>query len=152
MWAPQVQALRAAGHEPIAPDLPGFGEEPLVPPTVDYVEFAAAQLGEPGAVVGCSFGGQVALELAGVRRELVDRLILIAPGLGSTDWSDETGSGFADETELLEHGDLDGAARQQAAMWLAPDASEDVRELTVDMARRSYEQNRLLLSFLDDGV
>ena len=40
MWAPQVEALEAAGHTVPAPDLPGFGEAALEPPTVDYVGFA----------------------------------------------------------------------------------------------------------------
>ena len=78
MWTPQLEALRAAGHDAFAPDLPGFGDEPLVPPTVDYVAFAAEALGEPGAVVGCSYGGRIALELAGARPELVERLVLVA--------------------------------------------------------------------------
>lgn len=140
MWAPQVEALRAAGHDPVAPDLPGFGEEPLLPPAVDYVAFAGERLRGRGAVAGCSFGGRVALELAAARPELVDRLVLIAPGLASTPWSEATKAAFAEEEELLEAGDLDGAARQQAAMWLAPDAADDVRKLTVEMTLRSYAQ------------
>ncbi|NUT55087.1 MAG: alpha/beta hydrolase [Thermoleophilia bacterium] len=140
MWARQIAALEAAGHRVAAPDLPGFGVEPLVPPTVDYVGFAAGLLDEPGAVVGCSFGGRVALELAAARPDLVARLVLVAPGLASTEWSEESQAGFAAEEELLERGDLDGAARQQAAMWLAPDAAADVRELTEAMTVRSYEQ------------
>ena len=140
MWAPQVEALRAAGHDPVAPDLPGFGDEPLVPPTVDYVRFAAAKLGEPGAVVGCSFGGRVALELAATEPLLVERLVLVAPGLASTEWSGQTQEGFAEEEGLVEAGDLEGAAAQQARMWLAPGADEAVRELTAAMTLRSYEQ------------
>ena len=140
MWAPQVEALRAAGHEPVAPDLPGFGDEPLVPPAVDHVAFAAQRLGAPGAVVGCSFGGRIALELAGARPDLVERLVLVAPGLASTPWSQETEAGFAEEEELVERGDLEGAARQQAEMWLAPDADDGVRRLTAAMTLRSYEQ------------
>ena len=140
MWGAQVEALRGAGQEPVAPDLPGFGQEPLVPPTVDYVAFAAERLAERGAVVGCSFGGRVALELAAARPELVDRLVLVAPGLASTPWSEATRAGFAEEEALVEAGDLDGAARQQAAMWLAPDAADDVRKLTAEMTLRSYEQ------------
>jgi 3-oxoadipate enol-lactonase len=138
MWGPQVEALRAAGHDPVAPDLPGFGDEPLAPPTVDYVGFAAEQLGETGAVVGCSYGGKIALELAGARPELVDRLVLVAPGIA--EWSEETRAGFAEEEALVERGDLGGAARQQAAMWLAPGAVDEVRDLTVLMTLRSYEQ------------
>jgi pimeloyl-ACP methyl ester carboxylesterase len=140
MWAPQVEALRAAGHDPVAPDLPGFGDEPLVPPTVDYVGFAAAQLDAAGAVVGCSFGGRVALELAGTRPDLVSRLVLVAPGLASAEWSQETQALFAEEEELLDAGNLAGAAEQQARMWLGPRATPDVRELTAAMTLRSYEQ------------
>ncbi len=140
MWAPQVEALRAAGHEPLAPDLPGFGDEPLLPPAVDYVAFAAEALGEPGAVVGCSFGGRVALELAGARPDLVRALVLVAPGLVSTDWSEETQALFAEEEELVDAGELERAAEQQARMWHAPDADDAVRELTAAMTHRSYDR------------
>ena len=139
MWAPQVEALEGAGHRPVAPDLPGFGEEPIVPPTVDYVEFAAQRLREPGAVVGCSFGGRLALELALARRDLVERLVLVGAGLGEWDWSESTQAAFAEEEAALERGDLAAAAEQQAGMWLGPDASRDVRALTVAMTIRSYE-------------
>jgi 3-oxoadipate enol-lactonase len=140
MWAPQLDALAAAGHDPVAPDLPGFGDEALEPGIVDYVGFAAGHLDGPGAVVGCSFGGRVALELALARPELVERLVLVAPGLGSWDWSEDAQAGFAEEEEALERGDLAAAAAQQAGMWLAPDAADDVRSLTVAMTIRSYEQ------------
>ena len=140
MWAPQVEALEAAGHRVLAPDLPGFGDAALEPPTVDYVSFASELLDEPAAVVGCSFGGRVALELAGSKPELVRKLVLVAPGLGSTEWSEETNTGFAEEEALVERGDLAGAAEQQARMWLAPDVASDVRDLTADMTKRSYDQ------------
>lgn len=140
MWGPQVDALEAAGHTVRAPDLPGFGEAPLVPPTVDYLKFAAARLGGPGAVVGCSFGGRVALELAASRPDLVERLVLVAPGLASTEWSEDSQALFAEEEVLVERGDLAGAGAQQALMWLGPDAAPEVRELTAAMTVRSYEQ------------
>ena len=140
MWAPQIAALEAAGHSVIAPDLPGFGDAALEPPTVDYVAFAADLLDEPAAVVGCSFGGRVALELAAARPELVTQLVLIGPGLASTEWSEESKAAFAEEETLVEQGDLAGAGEQQARMWLAPDASAEVRELTAAMTVRSYEQ------------
>jgi len=140
MWAPQIEAFEAAGHRVLAPDLPGFGDAPLEPPSVDYVAFAVDLLDGPAAVVGCSFGGRVALEVAGARPDLVHRLVLVAPGLGSTAWSEESQAGFAEEEALLERGDLAGAAAQQARMWLDPEASDEVRALTEAMTVRSYEQ------------
>ncbi|MDQ3068039.1 MAG: alpha/beta hydrolase [Actinomycetota bacterium] len=140
MWAPQIEALEAGGHRAIAPDLPGFGDEALEPGIVDYVDFAARQLDGQAAVVGCSFGGRIALELAVARPELVQRLVLVAPGLGSWEWSEVAQAGFAEEEEAIERGDLAAAAAQQARMWLAPDAAADVRKLTQAMTLRSYEQ------------
>ena len=140
MWEPQVAALEAAGHKVVAPDLPGFGDAPLEPGTIDYVDFAAGRLTGPTTVVGCSFGGRIALELAAARPHLVRALVLVAPGLASTDWSEEMQAGFAEEEALVEAGDLAGAAEQQARMWLAADAEPSVRELTAAMTIRSYEQ------------
>jgi len=140
MWAPQVEALEAAGHSVVAPDLPGYGDAALERGELSYVDVAASHLSGPAAVVGCSFGGRIALELAVDRPELVERLVLVGAGLGSWDWSEETQADFAEEEALLEQGDLAGAAAQQARMWLAPDATVAARELTEAMTLRSYEQ------------
>jgi len=140
MWAPQMEALRAAGHRVTAPDLPGYGDAALEPGEVSYVDVAAALVSGPAGVVGCSFGGRVALELAAHRPELVDRLVLVGAGLGSWDWSEATQADFAAEEELIERGDLAGAAAQQARMWLAAGAEPAVRDLTEAMTLRSYEQ------------
>jgi len=140
MWAPQVRALEAAGHRTLAPDLPGYGNTPLESGEVSYVEIAAAHLRGPAAVVGCSFGGRIALELAVDRPELVERLAVIgAPPLPGIEWSDSAQAALAEEEELIERGDLTGAAAQQARMWLAPTAEPAVRELTEAMTLRSYE-------------
>lgn len=139
MWAPQITALEAAGHRVRAPDLPGFGETPLEPGVVDYVAYAASFTSAAAVIVGCSFGGRIALELAVTRPELVGKLVLVGAGLGSWDWSDEAKAGFAEEEEAIERDDLPAAASAQARMWLADDASADVRALTEEMVRRSYE-------------
>jgi pimeloyl-ACP methyl ester carboxylesterase len=140
MWAPQTEVLAAAGHRVLAPDLPGFGDAPLEPGTISYVEHVAGLLDGPSVVVGCSFGGRVALELALARPELVERLVLIGAGLGRWDWSASAQAGFAEEEEAIERGALAEAAASQASMWLAPDPDPAVRELTEAMTIRSYEQ------------
>jgi pimeloyl-ACP methyl ester carboxylesterase len=144
MWEPQVAALEAAGHRAIAPDLPGFGDAPLEPGTIAYVDHVATLLDEPAAIAGCSFGGRIALELALARPDLVDRLVLIGAGLGSWHWSESARAGFAEEEEAVERGDLAAAAAQQARMWLATEAAPEVRALTEAMTLRSYEQQEPL--------
>ena len=139
MWAPQIAALEAAGHRVSAPDLPGFGETPLEPGEVDYVASAASFVSASAVVVGCSFGGRIALELAVTRPELVEKLVLVGAGLGSWEWSEQARAGFAEEEDAIERGDLPAAAAAQARMWLAEDASDDVRALTEEMTLRSYE-------------
>jgi pimeloyl-ACP methyl ester carboxylesterase len=137
-WAPQVEALQAAGHEPIALDLPGYGDEPLRPGRLSYVEHVAALLDAPAAVVGCSFGGRVALELAVEHPELVERLVLVNAALPGWDWSAKVQAANAEEDEALDRGDIPAAAEANM-FWLGPDTTEDVRELVRAMVSRNFE-------------
>ena len=111
MWGPQVAALEAAGHRVFAPDLPGFGDAPLEPGTIDYVDLRRSLPRRPRRHRGCSFGGRIALELAVARPDLVERLVLIGAGLGTWDWSESAQAGFAEEEEAIERGDLAGRGR-----------------------------------------
>jgi 3-oxoadipate enol-lactonase len=137
-WGPQVEALAAAGHRPFAPDLPGYGTEPLRPGRLSYVEHVANLLEGPAAVVGCSFGGRVALELAVEHPELVERLVLVNTALPGWEWSDEVGKAHDEEDAALDRGDLDAAAEANL-FWLGPNASAEVRDLVRTMARRNFE-------------
>lgn len=138
MWAAQVDALRAAGHEPLAPDLPGWGTEPLRPGRLSYVEHAAALLTGPAAVVGCSFGGRVALELAVERPELVERLVLVNAALPGWEWSEAVQTANEAEDEALDRGDLEGAADANM-IWVGPGADDAVRTLVRAMIVRNFE-------------
>jgi pimeloyl-ACP methyl ester carboxylesterase len=137
-WAPQVEALAAAGHRPIAPDLPGYGTEPLRPGRLSYVEHVAGLLDGPAAVVGCSLGGRVALELAVERPDLVERLVLVNTALPGWEWSAEVQAAGDAEDEALDRGDLDAAAEANL-FWLGPNATEPVRRIVREMTRRNFE-------------
>lgn len=145
MWQPQVEVLEAAGCRVIAPDLRGFGERLLEPAPFSYLRDAEELLDGSAAVVGCSLGGRVALELALHRPDLVERLVVIAPGLPGWEWSDETRAGWAAEEEAYESGDLETAAEASVRMWVdGPSRSrEDVdpamRAAVAGMVLRSYE-------------
>jgi pimeloyl-ACP methyl ester carboxylesterase len=81
-FEPLAAELRQAGHDVVAPTLPGWGagRKP------DFV-LGLDELGEalvpllPGALVANSFGCQVAVELAIRRPELVRSLVLVGPTL-----------------------------------------------------------------------
>ena len=145
MWLPQIEALEAAGYRVIAPDLRGYGERRLEPAPFSHVRDVEEALDGPAAVVGCSLGGRVALELALHRPDLVERLVLIAPGLPGWDWSDETRAGWAEEEAAYEAGDLETAAEASVRLWVdgpgrSPDeVDSETRTLATAMVLRSYE-------------
>jgi 3-oxoadipate enol-lactonase len=145
MWQPQVETLQAAGYDALGPDLRGFGETALEPAPFSYVRDVEALLKGPTAVVGSSLGGRVALELALHRPDLVERLVLIAPGLPRWDWSEETRAGWAAEEAAFEQGDLAGAAEVSLRMWIdgprrSREAVDPIMRSTVgEMMLRSYE-------------
>jgi pimeloyl-ACP methyl ester carboxylesterase len=86
-WAPLLTALPAAGVRVIVPDLPGHGRTAPAPGgPVDDLEYYrdwllhlmdALGIGE-FAVVGCSIGGKIALDLASVGGERIHGTVAMA--------------------------------------------------------------------------
>jgi lipase len=77
-------AERLEGYEVLAPDLLGHGSSPYEPPWsleahVDAVVDAVGA--EPAFLVGHSFGGRIAFELAARAPKLVPRLVLLDPAI-----------------------------------------------------------------------
>lgn len=83
MWLSQSDALVAAGHRVLVPDLPGFGysplldDEPSLPAVADAVfGFLDAREIRRACVAGVSLGGYVAMAMARTRPELFSGIAL----------------------------------------------------------------------------
>jgi pimeloyl-ACP methyl ester carboxylesterase len=122
MWAPLAERLVAAAFRAVTCDLQGFGRTPLAPGTVSNGADVFAPLDHLGiervAVVGASFGGRVALELALRAPERVAALALLDAGLDEFDASDELAAFEAAEEAALEAADLDAAVDANLRTWV----------------------------------
>ncbi len=124
LWRGQAAAL-AERFEVVAPDLPGWGGTPMPGTPFSFVESVAAHL--PAALVGNSFGGNVALRTALAHPDEVTKLVLVGAGVGAWDWTDELRGYFAAEEAAIERGDLDEATEVNLAFWVDPAFHAEVR-------------------------
>ena len=124
LWKRQVPALERE-HHVLAPDLPGWGDNPMPAEPYSFVDFVAELL--PGVLVGNSFGGAIALRTALAHPNRVERLVLVGSGLPAWDWTEEMRTHFAAEQEVFEAGDLDGAAELNMEFWVKPEHRDEVR-------------------------
>jgi len=127
LWAREVELLRGRGYDVVAPDLPGWGDEPMPREPFSFVDRIAELL--PAILVGNSFGGGIALRTALANPDRVPRLVLVAPGLPDHEFSQEVQDYWRREQELAAAGDLDGATQLNLDFWVAPDHHELVRPL-----------------------
>lgn len=86
---------------------------------------------EPCVLVGNSFGGLVALDVAGRVPEQVDALLLLAPPPYDEDPSPELRAFDERETELAEAGDIAAAVELNLDVWIGDDQAlrETVRPM-----------------------
>jgi 3-oxoadipate enol-lactonase len=149
MWEPILPRLERA-RSVLAPDLSGYGERPLPDGEFSHVDDdALAALDgadvQRAAVVGASFGGRVAIDLALSHPDRVAALVLAAPALGGWDWSEETRIFGAREDELLESGDIDGAVELNLRTWVdgrgrtPGEVDAHMRASVGEMQRRAFD-------------
>jgi 3-oxoadipate enol-lactonase len=142
MWTGLLPAL-AERFRVLAPDLPGYGEAPLSPGSYSNVAEVLAFLDDQDlgsvALVGASFGGRVALEVATAAPERVDRLVLLCPALRGVTPTAPSEAFDAEEERLLEAGDVAGAVRLNVETWLGPEADHNARDLLTRMQRRVFD-------------
>jgi 3-oxoadipate enol-lactonase len=138
MWAPVADQLVAGGYRVVTCDLPGFGRTPLEPGVVSEAADLVALLDdlrvERAAVVGASFGGRVALELALRAPERVTALALLGASLDEFERSEQLAAFDAAEEAALDAGDLDAAVELTVRMWVTRDG-RDVDPAVVDLVR-----------------
>ncbi|GGT89775.1 MULTISPECIES: alpha/beta fold hydrolase [Streptomyces] len=142
MWDAQFAALAAAGHRVLRCDLRGFGETPVDAPHThsdDVVALLDTLEIDRAAVVGSSFGGAVALEIAARHPERVSALALLCPAVPDFEPSAELRAWGGREDALLEAGDIDGAVALNVDTWLGPEAGAEARERVRVMQRRAFE-------------
>jgi pimeloyl-ACP methyl ester carboxylesterase len=139
MWRPLAERLEDR-YWVIVPDLRGHGTTPLPPEEFSNVDDVLAVLDDLEvdrvAVVGASFGGYVALQLATAAPERVKGLVLMASPLDIDDWSAEIEEFRAREDELVEAGDIDGAVELGVRTWVR---DPQIEELVREMTRRAFE-------------
>jgi 3-oxoadipate enol-lactonase len=92
-----------------------------------------------GALVGCSFGGAVALVTAVTARDRVSALVLASASAPDITPSNRLRAAWDAEETALERGDLAGAVEAVLDAWLAKDAPARLRERVGTMQRRAFE-------------
>jgi 3-oxoadipate enol-lactonase len=139
MWHPLAERLKDA-YRLHMPDLRGHGDTPISDEEFSNAEDLVRLLDrlqiKRAAVVGASFGGLVALQLATRAPERVTGLALMASAFELDEWSPELDAFRAEEEALLEAGDIDGAVELGLRTWVR---EPEVADLVADMSRKAFE-------------
>jgi 3-oxoadipate enol-lactonase len=142
MWEPQWRSL-GERFRVVRCDLRGYGATPVPPESFSHAGDVVALLDHLGieraSLVGSSFGGRVALEVAVTRPQRVDRLVLLCGALQGLPRTDDLDRFAEEEDALFERGDVERATELNVRTWLGPDASEETRALVGDMQRHAFE-------------
>src|SRR3954447_26529604 len=147
MWEPLVAEL-PEGRRVLRPDLRGFGESPLPHGSFSHARDVHAPLDAEGldrvVLVGGSYGGGVALQVASHWPKRISGLTLLGSATIGHDWSAVFREYDAAEEAALEAGDIDRAVELNILTWV--DAGRDpsevdpaIRSVVADMQRRIFE-------------
>jgi 3-oxoadipate enol-lactonase len=117
-----VAPVLAGSHTVIRYDLRGFGASPPPPVGFRHLDDLVAVLDHvgvgPAVVVGNSFGGKLALDLAAALPDRVAAVAMLAAPIAGWEWSAVVRAYGDAEDAALEVGDLDGAVRLNLDMWV----------------------------------
>ncbi|HEU4723917.1 MAG TPA: alpha/beta hydrolase [Candidatus Eisenbacteria bacterium] len=148
MWDAEFKAFQSTNRV-VRLDLRGFGKTQLVAERFSYhgdVLAVMDSLGiERATLVGCSFGSNVALDVALAAPSRAERLVMISPSIGDGGDSPDIRAFGEREEAALGRGDLDAATEENLRMWVdgphrTPDqVNQDVRRLVGAMQRLAFE-------------
>ena len=140
MWHPLAE--RIDGLRLHIPDLRGHGSTPLPPGEYAHADDLLRMLDDlrikRATLVGASFGGWVALQLATMAPERVKALALLASTRLDRDdaqWSPQIISFWEKEEALVETGDIDAAVALGLRVWRP---RPGVRDLVEQMTRDAF--------------
>ena len=143
MWDPLWPVLVDAGYRLVRCDFRGFGATPVPAAPYNDADDVMGLVGEldvgPVALVGASYGGKVALEIAARWPQKVTALALVCAGMPGHEPTDALRGFWQREGQLIEAGDIAGAVELNVATWLGPQASQATRERVRLMQRRAFE-------------
>ncbi|PGH41624.1 alpha/beta hydrolase [Micromonospora sp. WMMA1996] len=148
MWRGQVPVL-AARHRVIALDLRGYGESTL--PTTpfahhdDLVGLLDALGVERAALVGCSFGGRVAVDTALAHPERVSAVALLGAPVSGNEWSEETERLWEDLVGDVDPEDFAATAAGEVRFWVVGPTREPA-DVDPELIRFAEEMDRRALA------
>ncbi len=143
MWDPQWSLLAEAGYRAVRCDFRGHGETPA--PTgpfnaADDVRDLLDTLGIGTTIlVGSSYGGRVAQEVAARWPDRVSSLVLICAATRLFPATEAITAFGTREDELLEAGDVAGAVALNVDTFLGPRASAETRAAVTAMQRLTFD-------------
>jgi pimeloyl-ACP methyl ester carboxylesterase len=143
MWDVPAADL-ARDHRVVRCDLRGYGSTPLAAGTsYSDAEDVLEMLDELGidrfVLVGASYGGYVAQQVASAVPDRVERLVLLAAPSDLLEPDDGMRSLWEEEGRLVEAGDLAGATELNVRTWVGPEADGHAREQVRLMQRAALE-------------
>ncbi|MGE5225564.1 MAG: alpha/beta fold hydrolase [Planctomycetaceae bacterium] len=146
-WDPQVPTFVDAGFRVLRYDVRGYGRSSRPDPGIAYSHVRDLQAlldareVETTAIVGCSMGGEIDLDFALTHPDRVWALVLVSPGLGGFEATQEEDDWFADLVVPIEAavaaGDLERAQDLRLELLWAPLGTDDeagrrIREIAFD--------------------
>ena len=144
MWDQPTAALVAAGRRVVRCDLRGYGSTPLEPgASYSDAEDVLALVQDLGltsfTLVGASYGGYVAQQVASAVPDRVERLVLVCTAGDLVEPDARPARLLAGGGPTSQAGDVEGAIELNVATWLGPDADDDARILVRTMQRAAFD-------------